>query len=261
MSSSEMSAMSQMPETENDRPQPGRDTALGFRPLYRQVKDVFMKRLLDGVWQPGAALASEIQLAAELGVSQGTVRKALDEMASENLIVRRQGRGTFVAEHTEARILFQFFKLVADTGQKAFPDSHAQAVRREKADALTAERLDLAAGDEVIVIERTRALGGAPVVSETIRLNAATFGGLDAGPVPNNLYAVYASKFGVTVARATEKLKAVGLDAHHAGVLGRPVGTPALLIDRSAFALDGSPVEWRVSVCLTDDAHYLSELK
>jgi len=96
---------------------------LGFRPLYQQVRDAFVQRLVEGKWTPGQALPSEMELAAEVGVSQGTVRKALDALASENLVIRRQGRGTFVAEHDEARILFQFFKLVPDRGESRFPES------------------------------------------------------------------------------------------------------------------------------------------
>jgi GntR family transcriptional regulator len=78
---------------------------LRFRPLYLQVKSMLVRRLADGTWIPGASLPSEAMLAAEIGVSQGTVRKALDELASENLLVRRQGRGTFVAGHDETQNL------------------------------------------------------------------------------------------------------------------------------------------------------------
>src|SRR5215212_10884032 len=101
----------------------GAQRDLGFRPLYRQVRDVLVKRIADGVWQAGQALPSEPDIAADLGVSSGTVRKALDEMTAENLVVRRQGRGTFVARHDEARILFQFFKLARDDGERRFPES------------------------------------------------------------------------------------------------------------------------------------------
>ena len=69
---------------------------LGFRPLYRQARDVLVGRINDGIWQAGQVLPSEMEIAADLGVSQGTARKALDEMESENLVVRHQGRGTFV---------------------------------------------------------------------------------------------------------------------------------------------------------------------
>jgi GntR family transcriptional regulator len=95
--------------------------ALGFRPLYRQVRDVLVRRIADGVWQAGQGIPSEAEIAADLKVSPGTVRKALDEMTAERLLVRRQGRGTTVARHDDARVLFQFFKLMPDEGEGAFP--------------------------------------------------------------------------------------------------------------------------------------------
>lgn len=238
-----------------------RTEPLGFRPLYAQVKAIFIGRLADGVWAPGAGLPSEGQLAAEIGVSQGTVRKALDELAAENLLVRRQGRGTFVAEHDERRILFQFFKLVPDDGVARFPDSTVLSVVVALADADERKALDLSPGDDVIRIRRVRALDGAPLVLETVSLPRRLFGGIEAGPVPNNLYSLYAARYGVTVANAREKLKAVALDAAEATLLAVPPGTPALQVDRLALALDGGPVERRISLCLTEGAHYLSDLR
>lgn len=234
---------------------------LGFRPLYAQVKAIFVRRLVDGVWVPGAGLPSEGQLAAEIGVSQGTVRKALDELAAENLLVRRQGRGTFVAEHDERRILFQFFKLVPDDGVARFPDSTVLSVTVEPPDAGEAEALALDAGGSVVRIRRVRSLDGTPLVLETLSLPRHLFGGIETGPVPNNLYSLYAARYGVTVASAREKLKAVALDARQAELLGVPAGTPVLQVDRLALSLDGDPVERRVSLCLTENAHYLSDLR
>src|SRR5512144_2178491 len=111
-----------VPEAERAAERTRERGALGFSPLYRRVKDVLKRRIADGVWAPGAVLPSEGELALDLGVSQGTVRKALDELTAENLVVRRQGKGTFVARHDDARILFQFFKLIPDTGERRFPD-------------------------------------------------------------------------------------------------------------------------------------------
>ena len=68
------------------------ETAPGFRPLYRQVRDILVKRIADGVWQPGQILPSESEVAADLGVSQGTARKALDSLTADHFVVRRQGR-------------------------------------------------------------------------------------------------------------------------------------------------------------------------
>ncbi|MBX9907741.1 MAG: GntR family transcriptional regulator [Beijerinckiaceae bacterium] len=238
-----------------------RTEPLGFRPLYAQVKAMFIRRLADGVWAPGAGLPSEGQLAAEIGVSQGTVRKALDELAAENLLVRRQGRGTFVAEHDERRILFQFFKLVPDDGVARFPDSTVLAVAVGQADADERQALDLSSRADVIRIRRVRALDGVPLVLETVSLPRRLFGGIEAGPVPNNLYGLYAARYGVTVANAREKLKAIALSADEAALLAVAPGTPALQVDRLALSLDGAPVERRLSLCLTEGAHYLSDLR
>lgn len=234
---------------------------LGFRPLYRQVKAIFVRRLVEGVWAPGMALPSEGQLASEIGVSQGTVRKALDELAAENLLVRRQGRGTFVAEHDERRILFQFFKLVPDDGIPRFPDSQVIGIAGGLADPRERQALELAEDEAVLRIRRIRSLGKSPLVLETIVLPARIVPGLEVGPVPNNLYSLFATRYGITVAHARERLKAVALDAEQAGHLGVAPGTPALAIDRIALSLDGSPVELRTSLCLTQEAHYLSDLR
>ncbi len=234
---------------------------LGFRPLYRQVKALLVRRLVDGAWAPGEGLPSEGQLAAEIGVSQGTVRKALDELAAENLVVRRQGRGTFVAEHDERRILFQFFKLVPDQGERRFPDSTVLDVATGTADAAEQDALDLGTGDEVIRIRRLRAFDAAPLVVETLSLPRRLFPDLAGSPIPNNLYSLFAARYGVTIAHARERLKAVALSQEDAGLLGVAAGSPALRVDRIALSLEGMPVERRISLCLTEEAHYLSDLR
>jgi len=232
-----------------------------FRPLYRQVKDTLVRRIAEGRWTPDKAIPNEFELAADLGVSQGTVRKALDEMAGENLLVRYQGRGTFVAAHDEPRILFQFFKLTPDNGERVYPESRVLTAGEIKAPRATTAALALPAAARVIRIRRLRSLAGKPAIVETILLPAARFARLTDGPIPNNLYQLYATRFGARIARAEERLKAVALSAADAGALGAKPGTPALLVDRIAFDLDGRAVEHRLSVCLTDAAHYLSDLK
>lgn len=241
--------------------EPDTPETLGFRPLYRQVKEIFVRRLMDGVWAPGAILPSEGQLAAEIGVSQGTVRKALDELAAENLVVRRQGRGTFVAEHDERRILFQFFKLAPDQGAPRFPDSVVISVTTALANEAERAALDLAEEAAVIRIRRQRAFDGAPLIVETLSLPQQLFPGLENGPIPNNLYSLYAGHYGITIANARERLKAVALSPEDAAALGVTAGEPALQIDRIALSLDGTPVERRLSLCLTQEIHYLSDLR
>jgi len=238
------------------------DTIFSYRPLYIQVKDSLIRRLIDGVWQPGQIIPSETELAREIGVSQGTIRKALDTMTAENLLVRRQGRGTYVAEPAESRILFQFFRIVPDSGEASFPDSRILHWAREQATDAEREALALPNAADVWRIARIRALGGVPAIAETISLSTTRFTGLGALPsIPNNIYRLYSEKWGITIARAREKLKAAAASKADAGALGCAEGTPLLQIIRVAFDLEGNPVELRVSRCLTGQTHYLSELK
>jgi len=237
-----------------------RARALGFHPLYRQVRDVLVKRIIDGAWKPGETLPNEFELADELGVSQGTVRKALAELEAEKFVLRRQGKGTFVASHDEARILFQFFKLVPDSGKSEFPDSRVLDVAVESGDARVARVFSLRAGARAVRIERVRSLAGRICIYEQIVLPRARFPGIEKRDLPNNLYELYRSDFGVTIVHAVEKLKAVAAAKREARHLGLPSGAPLLSIDRTAFAADGHPAEWRVSLCRTDQTHYLSDL-
>ena len=236
-------------------------TAFAYRPLYVQVRDQLVRRLIDGEWQPGQHIPSEIELAREVGVSQGTIRKALDAMTTENLLIRRQGRGTFVARPEESRILFQFFRLVPDDGKRSFPDSAILERSAADATAQEAETLALAPGQPVWRIERVRTLAGTPLLVETITLSAERFPGLgDLGAIPNNVYGLYSERWGITIGRASERLKAMAATPDDAAALGCAAGTPLLAVTRIALDLENKPVELRVSRCLTQAVHYSSEL-
>ncbi len=234
---------------------------LGARPLYRQVRDVLVRRIADGTWTAGQVLPSEPDLATDLGVSQGTVRKALDEMTAENLVVRRQGRGTYVARHDDARIMFQFFKLVPDGSEPQFPESRILKLSVCKAGADAAKRLAMPAGADTVQIERVRSLAGRACILERIVLPRELFPGIEAHDLPNNLYELYGAAFGVPIGRAGERLKAVAATEEQAKPLDIVAGTPLLSVDRIAYSIDGRPVEWRMSLCRTDAAHYLSDLR
>src|SRR6478752_7847732 len=104
-----------------------------FSPLYQQIKALITQSLQSGEWKPGELIPSEVELANRFKVSQGTVRKAIDELAAENLVVRRQGKGTFVATHHEERAQFRFLKLMPDAGVPHHPDNRILEVRRLRA--------------------------------------------------------------------------------------------------------------------------------
>jgi GntR family transcriptional regulator len=240
------------------------DATPGFRPLYLQVKDRLIQRLATGAWRPGAALPSEFGLAAEFKVSQGTVRKALDELAAQNLVVRHQGKGTFVARHTPQRALFHFFHLVSDDGARALPGSRVLSLRTAKADRPEADHLSLKPGTPVVRLKRVRLLGDEVAIFERVVLPASRFPNFVQRlptDVPNEVYRYYEDVYGITVARAVERLKAVEATAEEAKALGLKRAAPLLEIDRIAYAIDNSAVEWRLSRCSTAKHHYLSEIE
>lgn len=237
--------------------------APGFRPLYAQVKDLLVRRLVAGAWRPGEALPSEFSLAAEFKVSQGTVRKALDELAAQNVVVRQQGKGTFVATHTPQRALFHFFHLVGDNGARAMPSHRVLSLRNAKATRTESDRLKVKAGSPVIRLNRLRQLGGRTAIVERIVLPGGMFPGLVermGEELPNEVYRYYEEVYNVTVARAVERLKAVAATAEDARWLGLRPGAPLLEIDRIGYGLDDRPVELRVSRCDTARHHYVSEI-
>ncbi|HZT47303.1 MAG TPA: GntR family transcriptional regulator [Hyphomicrobiaceae bacterium] len=232
------------------------------RPLYVQVRERLIDRIRSGAWKPGQLIPNEFEIAAEYGVSQGTARKAISELASEGLVVRRQGRGTFVVEHTPAHVLFRFFNLYDASGAPVIPDSRDW--RRSVGRATAEERATLGLGEDAAVIRmvRTRTREGRPFIAETITLPEALFPGLANAPeVPNTLYDLFQKAYGVLMTRTSDRLSAVAADAETAATLGIAPGTPLLRIDRIGFALDDTPVEWRVSLCNLENAHYLARNK
>ncbi len=229
-------------------------------PLYQQVDNIIRRRLVDNVWKPGDALPSEMQLAAELDVSQGTVRKALNDMVAENLLYRRQGLGTFVSEHTERRALFFFFKIQGKDGSSSLPESELLDCKQTDPTKNEVERLELEPGAKVVRFTRVRSFQNVPSIVEGIALPQELFPdfGIELQP-PNNLFRFYQSIYGVTVAKARELITAVSATRKEAGLLGIKAGAPLLQIDRTSMTIDGRPVEWRVSRCNTSSHHYVSE--
>ncbi len=233
-------------------------TEKGAISLYIQVKDLLIAKIGNGDWVPGNIIPSEINLAREFGVSQGTVRKAITELVENNVLTRKQGRGTFVSTHDPQRALFHFFHITDNDGHKVLPDSRVLRIGIKKASAKEASCLGLVAKTEVIRIERLRNFSARPTMVETITLPARPFGELVGGngELPNTLYELYEKQFGITIHSADEKLRAVAASKRDAAVLGLEAGTPLLEIERVALTLDKSPVELRVSRCSTHNHYY-----
>ena len=237
-----------------------------FSPLYQQIKTLILRSLQAGEWKPGDMIPSEFDLAARFRVSQGTVRKAIDELATDNLLVRRQGKGTYVATHAEQRTQYRFLRLLPDAGDL---DSQGPAerriieCRRLRASAEVARQLALRTGDPILQVKRVLAFAGSPAILEELWLPGGPFRGLtletlseDKGP----MYALFETQFGVRMVRATEKIKAVSADTDAAQLLCVPQGHPLLSVERLAYTYNDVPMELRRGLYRTESRHYRNEL-
>jgi len=234
-----------------------------FRPLYEQIKILITQSLVVGEWQPGEVIPSELELAGRFKVSQGTVRKAIDELAAENILVRRQGKGTFVATHAEEHTQYRFLRIVELNGKKEIPVSEVLHCERGKADSIAAERLGLKRGAPVMTVRRLLRFSGEPVILDTICLSAILFKGLNEALLTEfqgTLYSLYESHYGTRIIRAEERIRAVAAEEAVAGLLGIARNAPLMDIDRVAYTYGDQPVEWRVSLCNTQHHCYLNDL-
>jgi len=238
--------------------------APSFQPLYLQIKALLEKSLEVREWGPGAAIPSEIELAGRFGVSQGTVRKAIDALAADNLVVRRQGKGTFVATHTEERASsFRFLRIRHNDGHDEYPASRLVDLKRGKAGTDAARLLEISPGDAVLILRRVLDWGGEPVVLDEITLPAALFRGLTRSRYDayhGSMYGLFETQFGVRMLKAREHLSAIAADAVSARVLGVAVGAPLLAVDRVTLTYGDRPVEVRRGLCNTRSHHYFNEL-
>ena len=234
-----------------------------FSPLYQQIKALMTKSLQHAEWRPGEAIPSENELAARFKVSQGTVRKAIDELAAENLLVRRQGRGTFVSTHAEEQVQFRFLRLMPDSGEGGGMARRLIDCKRQRAPAKIARALQLLASDPVIRVRRVLSFREAPVVLDDIWLPSALFKGLTVERLAAHrgpMYGLFEAEFGVRMIRAEEKIRAVAAEAASAELLALEPGSPLLSVERLSMTYDDKPVELRRGLYSTASHYYRNDL-
>lgn len=237
-----------------------------FSPLYQQIKGLILQSLQAGEWRPGELIPSEMELAARFKVSQGTVRKAIDELAAENLVMRRQGKGTFVATHSAQQVQYRFLKLHPDVGDLEGEGRAQRTIlecKRLRAPAEIARLLALRSGDTVVQVRRVLAFSGIPTILEDIWLPGQAFKGLTAEQMASYkgpTYAMFEGDFGVRMVRADEKLRAVLPDLAQAELLNVSPQTPLLSVERLAYTYNDIPMELRRGIYRTDTHHYKNAL-
>lgn len=231
-------------------------------PLYKHVKQQIAASLSEGEWKPGELMPSEPVLAARYQVGISTIRAALAELAAAGVVVRRQGKGTFVGVHGESRSVYRFFHVVRDGAAKELPLSELLDFRKATADDATAEQLELPRAKAARAVFRIRNILRArdtPVVVSEVVIPVAVFPRLTERLLREGgrtLYAVYQRHFGVTITRAVEEIRARGADATAARVFGLASGSPVLEVRRVAYTFGNRPIEVRRSQVDTRHHHY-----
>ena len=249
--------------------QPIVEGSAGGTPLYRQVKSALLRLLESGQLGPGETLPNEAQISQALQVSIGTLRKAVDELVHEHILVRRQGKGTFVAMHSQDRFMFQFFHIeprpdVLDARvvpEREYPVVDNLGFNSGKATEAEAFALRLRMGDAVWRIDNALNLNGKTVVHDRIVLAHAMFKGLTEKRFqerPSTIYNLYQTDHGISVIRAQERVRATAVSSEVGRVLGLRAGTPVLEVHRIATTFGERPVEFRISTVSTQSHDYVS---
>ena len=234
-----------------------------YQPLYRQIKYLITEALVSGEWRPGESIPSEVELAHRYSVSQGTVRKAITELADQKLLVRHQGKGTFVASHSEERTKFPFLRIRPDAGDVESLSATLVDLWRIKLDSNSAAELRLAEGTSGWLIRRLLSPAGKAAVYEEIRLPSSQFENISRSVIEKHdcmLYSMYESAFDVRIVYVEERLKAHQAEGEVASRLHVSAGFPLLMIDRVAYTYGDRPVELRRSYCNTAEHHYRNRI-
>ena len=233
-------------------------------PLYIQVKQKITQELMSGNWRAGDLIPSEIELAQSYQVSQGTVRKAIDELSIEKILIRRQGKGTYVTTHDEEQIQLRFLRLTSSKGNKEKLESQLLSFEKMRVNSYVANRLNLRPGSSGFKIKRVLTFAKKPLILDEIYISTIPFKGLNAEMInkkKGSLYRLYESNYGIQMLNADEKIKAVSAEAEVSKLLNIKKGHPILGIERVSYTYGNKPIEWRLGLCLTDEYHYQTELE
>lgn len=228
-------------------------------PLYQRLREEMLAKIAAGEWSPGAPIPTEAELTKLYGVAIGTVRKAVDTLVSEGLLLRSQGRGTFVRRPNFDASLARFFRQVNASGGREIPSSRILSKQLQKPSKAVAKALALKSGEQVLRMERLRVIDDRTLFHEEIWLPASRFIVLldiDSTTFGDLLYPFYEKQCGQCIASARETLTVGSADAEVARTLSIEPGNPIVIIERTALGYDRSPLEYRLSRAAANNFHY-----
>ncbi|MDX1738135.1 MAG: GntR family transcriptional regulator [Alphaproteobacteria bacterium] len=232
------------------------------RPLYQQVAEILTEQIAEGQWKSGQLLPSEPKLAQQLGVSPGTVRKALDQLAANQLVTRHQGKGTFVSISTREEMMFRFFRLIEKSGRRTMPESQETGREVMVAGEIYAPIFNISPEDKVVSFQRLRQVEGVTMMIEHVVLPQKLFQDVDKieDHLPTTLYDFYEQRFGVKVIHVDEEISARLASEEEAQLLSLKIPAAVMTIRRTAQSFNGQVIELRDCVLNPENHAYLSQL-
>ena len=234
---------------------------ISSEPLYRQVRDLFAERIARGVWRPSTMLPNEHDLAREIGVSPGTVRKALEVLEKERLLRRQQGRGTFVADHDSDELATRFSNIRDENGRRIAGSLQLLSQTAGPATRIEQQHLQLESAERVVRTSRRRHDTTGVFMYEEACLAATRFPGLEDTHAGNYRLSSLAQQHGIYLGRAYEDVNMEQASVQVAEVLQCDPHTPLLKLDRTVFTIEGEIIEWRVARCLLRGGNvYVAEI-
>jgi GntR family transcriptional regulator len=222
---------------------------MGDQPLYEIVRAGILDRLRTGQWTAGTKIPTEPQLAQEFGVGIGTIRRAVEELVAERLLIRRAGRGTVVTKFTDQHAFDMYFSFADTNGELLSVSSRLLRFVTERATLALATTLEQERGSRVVKVENLRLRDDVPIMLDHIWIPLDVFPHLNAETFTarrGSIYGLYQERFGISVVRAAENLTGALASEEVAKALGIEPGAPILRIERTAYTFQDRPVEFRI---------------
>ncbi|MBX7234118.1 MAG: GntR family transcriptional regulator [Caldilineales bacterium] len=219
----------------------------GPTPIYLQIKEWMRQQITSGAWPRSFKLRPEVDLADEMEVSRGTMRKAIEELTEEGLLTRTHGRGTFVAsEVLEQALADRMITFSEDLISRGIPfTTHVFAATLTQATPRLAAKLGLEAGQEIFLLKRMRMVEGEALVASHSYVVHQHCPGIAAVDFERSrLFEVLEDQFGLRVARGRRTFQALEADADTAARLGIVAGAPVMYIEQFSYLETGALVEF-----------------
>jgi GntR family transcriptional regulator len=231
-------------------------------PLYHQIKEAITRQIVSGRWLPGHELPSEVDLCSHFGVSRGTLRRSLDDLQNRGLIVRRQGRGTFVESPKFEGSVLGSYRNFTGGALPHDPVSRLLGIERRRASTDMQRLLQLERRDWVWQVRRVQFMGGIPITLSTSFIPVSLAPRLDKEDLEGApLYTLLAQRYALVFLRAEEFLEPVIADEFVAQTLQVPVGTPVFMVERHSFLVGDRPGEFRQAYMRGDRYRYRIDLR